>query len=40
MRHVSLEGRIITFKSLVIFKIVHLALLTIKELNEIQKKFL
>ena len=45
MRHLSLEGKIITFKSLVISKIVHLALLTIvpkniEELNEIQKKFL
>ena len=45
-RHLSLEGKIITFKSLVISKIVHLALLTIvpkniiEELSEIQKKLL
>ena len=42
MRHLSLEGKITTFKSLAISKIVHLALLTIvpkniEELNEIQK---
>ena len=46
MRHFSLEGKLTTFKSFAIFKIVHLALLTIvpkniiEELNEIQKKFL
>ena len=46
MRHVSLEGNITTFKSLVISKIVHLTLFTIfpeniiEKLNEIQKKFL
>ena len=46
MRHLSLEGKITTYKFLAISKIVHLALLTffpkniIEELNEIQKKFL
>ena len=45
-RHLSLEGKITIFKSLVLSKIVYLALLTIvpksiiEELNEIQKKFL
>ena len=46
MRHLSLEGKIIIFKSLALSKIVYLALLTsvpiniIEELNEIQKKVL
>ena len=46
MRHLSLEVKITTYKSLAISKIVHLALLTIvhkniiEELNEIQKRFL
>ena len=46
MRHLSLEGKITSFKSLPISKIVQLALLTIftkniiEKLNEIQKKFL
>ena len=43
IRHLSLEGKITIFKSLVLSKIVYLALLTIvpkiiiEELNEIQK---
>ena len=46
MTHLSLEGRIMIFKSLALSKKVHLSLLTIvpksitEELNEIQKKFL
>ena len=46
IRHLSLEGKIILFKSLAFSKIVHLALLTIvlknivEELNKIHKKFL
>ena len=46
MRHLSLEGKITIFKSFALSKIVYSALLTIasksiiKELNEIQKKFL
>ena len=46
MRHLSLEGKITIFKSLALSKLVYLVLLTIvpksiiKELNEIQKKFL
>ena len=45
-RHLSLEGKITIFKSLVLSKIVYLALLTIapksiiEELNEIQKQFI
>ena len=45
-RHLSLEGKLTTFKSLAISKIVYLTLLTIvfknitEELNEIQKRFL
>ena len=46
MRHLSLEGKIATSKSLAISKIVHFALLTIlnknivEELNETSRKFL
>ena len=46
MRHLLLQGKIIIFKSLLLSKIVYLALLTIgpksifDELNEIQKNFL
>ena len=46
MRHLSVEVKITTYKSLAISKIVHLVLLTIvpkniiEELNEIQKRFL
>ena len=46
LRHLSLEGKIIIFKTLAISKIVYLALLTnipkitLTELNEIQSKFL
>ena len=46
MRHLSLMGRIIIFKSIALCKIGYLSLLTIvsksiiEELNEIQKKFL
>ena len=46
MRHLSLEGKRTTFKSLAKSTIVYSALLTIvpknitEELNEIQKKFL
>ena len=46
MRHLSLEGKITTSKSLAISKIVHFALLTIlnknivEELNETSRKFL
>ena len=46
MRHLPLQGKIIIFKSLYLFKIAYLALLTISpknimdELNKIQKNFL
>ena len=46
MRNLTLEGRVVVFKTLAIYKIVFLALLTkidyqvVKELEKIQKSFL